>query len=211
MKRLRAGLAVSVFVCTLAGECWAQGEGIGTLPKTKPFLVTPSSSVQSKAPVSDIDHDGLIDIFEIVTLQTDPFVPDIVAMTVSPLAPQSFRLLVYSPQSKELRITGQIPFANLEAVTGQAPPSALSASGVQSHAAKSGLIYRPIKPQTQNPPLANQLCVQGTIVVGQSGATQLLLIESSSCQPGPSSCSASCPNEVGNVIEVMDPLALIGG
>lgn len=76
-----------------------------------------------------------------------------------------------------------------------------------------GLIYQPIVPPA-NLPMEYQkdkICQQLTIPVGQSGAIQILLVESSECQPSPGYCIPGCANEVGNTLEVIDPVALIGG
>lgn len=190
MNRIGAASIFSVLASFLSQPCWAQGEGIGTLPKTKPFLLAPASS--APAPASDLDGDGLLDSFEVITLQTDPLTPDIAGISVSPLNLQVFRLYVYTPMTGKLIRTGEIPFANLGLVTGKTLPLPLSAGGVQGQASKGGLIYEPIGPTTpRGLPLANMLCVQQTIAVGQVGATQLLLIGSSNCEPGPSSCQAS--------------------
>jgi hypothetical protein len=76
-----------------------------------------------------------------------------------------------------------------------------------------GLIYQPIVPPA-NLPMEYQkdkICQQMTIPVGQSGATQILLVESSECVPAAGYCIPGCANEIGNTLEVIDPVALIGG
>lgn len=76
-----------------------------------------------------------------------------------------------------------------------------------------GLIYQPIVPPA-NLPLEYQkdkICQQLTIPVGQSGATQILLVESSECLPAAGYCIPGCASEVGKTLEVIDPVALIGG
>lgn len=76
-----------------------------------------------------------------------------------------------------------------------------------------GLIYKPITPPATLPSEfeANRICQQMTIVVGQSGATQVLLIESSNCEPAAGYCVPDCSSEVGGTVDILDPLALIGG
>ncbi|MFT5059134.1 MAG: hypothetical protein ACI89E_001916, partial [Planctomycetota bacterium] len=78
-----------------------------------------------------------------------------------------------------------------------------------------GSMYRPLTdgpdlPVTWNPA---SICVQDMHVVGTVGAMLQQQIDSSACDPigADSYCPPDCDNLAGTVVEMIDPLALIGG
>jgi Bacterial TSP3 repeat len=107
---------------------------------------------------------------------------------------------------------GQSPFSAAAALNFQ-PRAGVLTTRVQATQGPQGLIYKPIVPPASLPLEfeANKLCMQQTIAVGQVGATQVLLIESSNCEPAAGFCVPDCSTDVGNTVEILDPLALIGG
>ena len=78
-----------------------------------------------------------------------------------------------------------------------------------------GTMYRPLSdgpdiPATWSPAM---ICVQDMHTIGVVGAVMQLQIDSSNCDPigSDSYCPPDCENLAGTIVDMIDPLALIGG
>ena len=56
-----------------------------------------------------------------------------------------------------------------------------------------------------------QICSQTSSTVGSVGVMLQQQVDEAVCEDADAFCSSECPLTVGEVIEILDPLALIGG
>lgn len=217
MRIVLSSAIVAVFLLQ-QGKGFAQGEGIGTLPRSQTFAALQGAP-------ADYDGDGLGDLLEVVTLKTDPNVFNLAAIEISPSSPDYFRLLVWQPLTQTFVLTGEIHVSFLAQLGGSASAQPASSSAASSSTtpgqpapsskAKSQplpSIYRPIEPLPPETVKPNSLCVQETMVVGAVGSSLILEVIEANCEPFDGTCSPNaCKATAGSTTEVLDPLALIGG
>lgn len=76
-----------------------------------------------------------------------------------------------------------------------------------------GGVYTPITVPADIPASwrTGEICMQASINVGNIGPVVQHLIEAASCAPADAFCSPTCSNLAGGSIQVVDPIALLGG
>jgi len=85
--------------------------------------------------------------------------------------------------------------------------------GVQGAGSQQETVYRPLSSGGEIPTswTGGQICSQRSTTVGSVGPVLKQQVIASTCEDADASCSAECPNELGKLIELLDPLALLGG
>jgi hypothetical protein len=77
-------------------------------------------------------------------------------------------------------------------------------------------VYQPLGGPTAPPPPATwesgKICAQGMVVSGVNGPIVTQEVVSADCESGSASfCGTDCTSSVGSMIQMVDPLGLIGG
>jgi len=80
--------------------------------------------------------------------------------------------------------------------------------GLGAGAALVPLTPTPELPETFTPGL---VCLQDTLLVGSEDGALIYEVQSADCVTSFTSCSSDCATTSGSLIEVLDPLALVGG
>ena len=77
----------------------------------------------------------------------------------------------------------------------------------------AGAAYRPIVPSEELPSnfTPGQMCVQELALAGAEGAVSVYEVQGADCQPADAYCSPGCAATAGSTVQVLDPLALLGG
>ena len=57
----------------------------------------------------------------------------------------------------------------------------------------------------------NEICFQTTELVGSADGVQIFEVMSSTCVPSTKGCAPGCSTSIGQTLDLIDPLALIGG
>lgn len=103
---------------------------------------------------------------------------------------------------------GAVSLIELDGIAHQIVPN----SGLdQQYQATS--FYRPLVPAEELPISfhAGKLCVQTTRAVGAVPPVLVLEVVTSTCEEADAYCAPSCAFQSGSTVEVLDPLALVGG
>lgn len=96
----------------------------------------------------------------------------------------------------------------------EAEPPEDSGSSAPTSWGSGGLVYRPLRSGEDLPTSfqSGELCFQVTDPIGITGVSIVQEVQGSACEPSESYCSpADCSAAVGRVIEIVDPVLLIGG
>lgn len=77
-------------------------------------------------------------------------------------------------------------------------------------------VYTPLTGSTGTPPpptwVSGKVCTQGMVVSGVTGAVVLQEVITAECEDGWATfCGSDCTSSIGSTIQMLDPLALIGG
>lgn len=76
-----------------------------------------------------------------------------------------------------------------------------------------GGMYKPLTVPAEIPASWNsgQICIQASVNVGNIGPVVQHIVEAASCVEADAFCSPSCSNLAGSSMQVVDPIALLGG
>jgi hypothetical protein len=126
---------------------------------------------------------------------------------LSSFGPLSF-FATLGPQGAPPFSAGAVSLLELDGIAHQVVPSSPLDQLYQATS-----FYRPLVPAEELPVsfTSGKLCVQATRAVGAVPPVIVLEVVSSNCEEADAFCAPSCAFQTGSTVEVLDPLALVGG